>query len=582
MALIGRAIVRIADFTILGMVCCSGGAHPQASDVPDRQPPQPVVSQPNRRAGIHFLRRRPVARLPVSKLAPLYPATDAPEPAPTRNLADAIALAYRSNPGLQARRFDLRATDEGLGLALSELRPTTQLQVTGQYNKTVPGRTTQATRFGALSPIVTSNALNSQFVITQPITTGGKASADIAAANEAIQSGRAGLRAAEGDLLLQTIASYLDVRRDTRELAIRQTNLAQLDATLAEVKARRAAGELTRTDVAEAETQLETAQANANLQRQQLEASRATFSSLVGVDAGVLEPEPPLSHLPSTIDEAFAQADARNPELAQTVLNERASRARISAARAANHPSVSLQGTVGLTGRAYPFYLRNEDQGVTGIATLSIPLTNGGHNGALIGQALDTNSGDRLRIAAARRTMVLNISNAWNEMITARRNLGVQERQVGSARVYYEGSFAEYRAGLRSTFDVLFAQGTLRDAQLALVVAQHDLYVAQAALLRQMGLLEINDIETAITQYDAASDIRHITHRGATPLDPLVRAIDRAERPPARPKRIAGPVMNDAPARFLPATKEPNDEYVTVHPSDVEPAQAKGQNGTGH
>jgi len=275
-------------------------------------------------------RARPVAKIPATKLASLYPVEEAPEPAPTENMADAIALAYRSNPTLQARRYDLRATDENLGLALSELRPTTQLQVTGQYNKTVPGRTTQATRFGAKSSIITSNSLNSQFIVTQPITTGGKASADIDAASDSIRAGRAGLNATEGDLLLQTITAYLDVRSDTRALAIRSANLAQLSATLAEVKARREAGELTRTDIAEAETQLETAQTNTNLQREQLEQSRATYAALVGVNPGNLAPEPPLPQLPATIDEAFDRADQLNPELAQARFTERASRARIS------------------------------------------------------------------------------------------------------------------------------------------------------------------------------------------------------------------------------------------------------------
>lgn len=85
---------------------------------------------------------RPVAKLPARKLAPFYPPPEAREPAPTENLADAIALAYRANPTLQASRYDLRAIDEDLGIARSELRPTTEVQIIGQYDQTVAGRTT--------------------------------------------------------------------------------------------------------------------------------------------------------------------------------------------------------------------------------------------------------------------------------------------------------------------------------------------------------------------------------------------------------------------------------------------------------
>jgi outer membrane protein len=524
--------------------------------------------RPTPRPTGQYYRARPVAKLPRARLAPLVPVAQAPEPAPDTTLADALAQAYRANPTLEARRYDLRATDENLGLALSELRPTSELQVTGQYQKIVPGRTTQATRFGASSPIEVSNSLGAQLIVNQPLSTGGRATADISAAQAGIRAGRAGLRAAEGDLLLQTIAAYLDVRRDTRTLAIRQGNLAQLAATLDEVKARREAGELTRTDVAQAETQLGNAQEQYNLTREQLEQSRATYAALVGVDPGSLAPEPPLPQLPASADEAFAAAEALNPDLAQARFAEAASRQRIAAARAASRPTLSLQGIVGLTGQAVPFYLHNEDQSVTVRGVLTIPLTNGGHNGAAIAQAEDTNGGDRLRIEAARRAMVLAIANAWNQMVTARRNQAVGERQMQSARIFYEGSFAEYRAGLRSTFDVLYAQGTLRDAEIALVAARHDLYVAQAALLRHVGLLEVRDLATGVGLYDASADVRHVERRGAMPWDAGVRGLDRIGKPGTRTRALEQPPALPEPARLAPAAAAPvDDRYVTSSPN---------------
>jgi len=525
-----------------------------------------------RTTGVSFRPLRPVARLPASKLAPFYPQAEVPEPVPTESLADAIALAYRSNPTLLARRYDLRATDENLGVALSELRPTSALQITGQYDKTVPGRTTQAARLGSRSPIITSNTLNSQLIITQPITTGGRASADISAAGAEIRAGRAALRATEGDLLLQTITAYVDVRRDTRALSIRQANLAQLQATLDEVKARREAGELTRTDIAQAETQLTSAQAQFNATRDQLEQSRAVYASLVGVEPGGLALEPPLPQVPPSADAAFDQATQLNPELAQARFNEVASRQKIVAARAATLPTLSLRGTVGLTGQATPYYLRNEDQAVSVQGILTVPLTAGGHTGALISQALNTNSGDRLRIEAARRAMVLRIANAWNQMVTARRNVLVEELQVKSARFYYEGSFEEYRAGLRSTFDVLFAQGTLRDSEIALVSARHDLYVAQATLLRHIGLLEVKSLMTGVDLYDVTGDIRHIEHRGATPWDAPVRAYDRNDRASPKTKALEQPKVLPTSVKIAPLVgPPPPDSYVISTPNVPQP-----------
>jgi outer membrane protein len=527
-----------------------------------------IIGAPSQAQTIGGLQRgRPVARLHAQRLAPFYPLPEWAEPRPTETLADAIALAYRANPILQARRYDLQATDEGLGLALSELRPTTQIQIAGQYDKTVPGRTTQATRFSR-SSIITGNTLSGQIVLDQPLYTGGRASADIAAASADIRAGRALLRATEGDLLLQTITAYLDVRRDTRALGIRTRNLAQLRATLAEVVARREAGELTRTDVAQAETQLGNAETQFNLTREQLEQSRAAYAALVGVDPGVLAPEPPLPQLPASIDIAFDEAAQRNPELAQARFAEVASRQRIIAARALERPTVSLRATAGLNGQGAPFLLRNEDQRFTAQTVLTVPLTAGGRAGAQTAQASATNSADRLRIEAARRAMVRSVADSWNQMVTAGRNVKVAEAQLASARIYYEGTFEEYRAGLRSTFDVLFAQGSLRDTEIGLLSARHDLYVAQASLLRRMGVLEVANITTGVGLYDPTANVRRVEARGSLPWDPLFRAMDRGDRPRADTKAIVQPLPLPVPAAIVgPVGPPPTGDYATEHPN---------------
>ena len=528
----------------------------------------PLLAQgpAKQRAPGQYYRARPVAKLPRAKLAPPLPQADVVEHAPDSSLADAIALAYRANPSLAAKRYDLRATDENLGLALSELRPTSQLQITGQYDKTVPGETSQANRLFATSPIITSNSLGAQLIVNQPLYTGGRASADISAANAAINAGRAGLLAAEGDLLLQTITAYLDVRRDAYTLAIRKGNLAQLAATLDEVKARREAGELTKTDIAQAEVQKNSAEAQYNLTRAQLEQSRASYAALVGVNPGVLAAEPPLPQLPGSVAAAFEQAEALNPDLAQARFAEAASRQKIAAARAANHPTLALQGTLGLNGQGVPFYLRNEDQSASLRGVLTIPLTSGGHNGAAIAQAEDTNSGDRLRIEAARRAMVYAISNAWNQMVTARRNLAIGAAQVQSARVFYEGSFEEYRAGLRSTFDVLYAQGTLRDAEIAEVNARRDVYIAEATLLRQIGLLEVRSLLTGVVAYDPVAHLAHVRRRGAMPWDVPVRAFDRMAKA-GHGVRPLDPPLEQVAVQMAPVMGPPvPDDYISDSP----------------
>jgi len=463
------------------------------------------------------------------------------EPNATDSLAQAIAEAYEGSPALGAQRYDLRVTDGNLGVALSGLRPTAQIQVSGGYDYTDPGRTTQASRPLAdrlNSPYIERNDLGGQLTIDQPLSTGGRALAAIAAAQGDIRAGREALRGSEADLIVDVISAYADVRRDTRTLQIREKNAQILVATLDEVIARREAGELTRTDIAQAQTQLQNAYVQLNGARAQLEQSRAAFTALVGREPGVLAPPPALPFLPQSIDEAFDSADQSNPDLAEAIQAERASRARIAVARADGHPSLSLRGVVATTGPAIPFDRYEEDFSLSGRATLTIPLSAGGRVRAQVHQALDRNSSDRLRIEAARRQMVRNIVSAWNQMITADRNEGVQRTQLEAARIYYEGTFEEYRAGLRSTFDVLYAQNSLRDSEIALLANVRDQYVARAILLRHIGQLEVSKLLTGNALYDPSSHLRAVKRRSALPWDSAVRALDGFGAPAQDQQRL--------------------------------------------
>lgn len=496
------------------------------------------------------------------------PKLDVPsEPAPTETLADALDAAYRSAPALQARRYDLRASDEDYAQALAELRPTVQAQISGSYSKTVPGRTTQADRPLAdrlASPIITTNNAAAEMIVDQPLYTGGKASADAAVAREAIHAGREELRATEGDLFLRVITAYADVRRDSATLALRKASVTQLESTFYEVTARRQAGELTRTDIAQASTQVDAAIATSNLTEQQLQQDRSAFAALVGHDPGILAPEPPLPQLPHSLDAAFDLAQRLNPGLSQAIATERASRARIATAKAEGHPRVSLRGTARLGGQAAPFSLHNEDQEFAGQAVLTIPLWQGGRTSSLVAQARDRNAGDRERIEEARRVMVQSVVDAWNGVATAQRNLVVQQAQLASARVLDEGTFQEYRAGLRSTFDVLFAHGSLRDAEIALVSTQRDLYVAQATLLRQIGLLEARSILSETPLYDPAVNTREAARRNALPFDPALRSLDRVAQPEATQRGLEQPSLPDRKPEMMPATPMPSVTMTTT------------------
>jgi len=459
-------------------------------------------------------------------------------------LADAIAEAYASNPLLNQRRYELRINDDELLAAKAETRASLRAEVSAGYQFIDPGRTTEATRPLAdrlNSPFIRRNDLGGQVVASQPLLTGGRAGALRQAAERDIAAGRQGLRASEGDLLVSVITAYADVRQANRALAIRNVNEKVLERVLDEVIARREAGQLTRTDIAQAEAQLQAARALRSIAEADLDHARAVFATLVGRAPGGLAPEPPLPLVPGSIDEAFNTARQFNPDLAQAIEVERASRARIAVARSGYRPTLAVQGTVGTTGRLSPLRRSEEDFSWTGRATLTIPLFSGGRTAADVENALDRNSADRLGIEVARRQMVQGINDAWNQMVTAMRELDAQEAQLKAARIFYEGTSAEYRQGLRSTFDVLYAQNQLRDTEIAVLASQRDRYVATATLLRRIGQLEAGKILTGTPLYDPSAHFRRVADKAAQPFDAAITALDGIAPASQHQRHLTGP-----------------------------------------
>ena len=477
-------------------------------------------------------------------------------------LAEAIALAYQTNPTLQSQRAQLQGIDEGYVQARVGWGPTVQAQVTGAYTQTKLGKSEQRTaRLSNPNPPddTEQNSGAAELVISQPLYTGGKTTADVRSAEARIRAGREALRGAEGDVILAVIQAYSDVIRDQRSLDVRQTSLQVLVDQLKETEARQRAGEVTRTDVAQAQAQLAAERALYASAQGQLQISRTEYATVVGRNPGELAPEPDLPGIPSDVAQAFDIAEEINPELHQAKHNEEVSRAAVVSARATYRPTLSLRGTLGYTGALAPFDRRNYDRAVTGEAVFNAPLFTSGLDKSLIRQALDQNTSDRISIEAARRTVVQNLANAWNQMQTAKANVIAQDAQVKAAKVAFEGMHIEYRAGERSTLDVLVAEETLRDAELALISARRDDYLAGASVLRTMGRLEVRALMTGVAQYDAAKHFNEVKRAGALPWEGVIAHLDGFAEPDPDQRAIPAPKAGNNPEIVSTARPQADD-----------------------
>jgi outer membrane protein len=475
-------------------------------------------------------------------------------PACAETLADAIALAYDSNPTLQAQRATQRALDENFVQARSGWRPTVTLQgaVTDIESRTpraargvgaidTNGDGVPDTAVPAFGDGVSSRTSGSAgLTFSQPLWTGGRVAAAVSAAEADIMAGRENLRRIEAQILATVIQAYADTRRDQEALRIRQENVAVLQRQLEESNARFEVGEITRTDVAQSQSRLAAAQAQYQSAVAQLAISRANYAAVVGQNPGELAPEPSLAFLlPGNVDDAFTVAEQNSPALRAQEFAEKASRARVAGARAERMPSVSIRTTLGYSGNAAPYDSGLWSRNVQTQATVTVPLFTGGLTSSRVRQSIERNNVDRINIETQRRAVLQTITQFWNQLIAARSNIGSTAEQVRAAKIAAEGTKQEQQVGLRTTLDVLNAEQELRNAELAQVSATRDEYVAASTVLAAMGRLEGKNLIPSVSQYDSKVNFRRLRMTwGWVPWEEPIGIVDRtlAFPPIAQPK----------------------------------------------
>ena len=412
-------------------------------------------------------------------------------PAAADTLREALLAAYRNNPDLNAARADLRVTDEGVEIARANQLPIADL--TSAYNENI---VQVANGFGQ-----PDRQLSVGPTFSVPIYSGGRLTAARRAARARVTAGRADLRGTESALFSRAVAAYLDVQRDEAIVGLNAANVRVLGVAVQATSDRFEIGDLTRTDVAQSRSRLALAQAQLELAQARLIASREGYLQIVGEAPVALAPPPPLPQLPTSVDTATEIALAQNPDLIAARLATEAGRADARVARAARLPQVSANVAAGyvnfLGSIAAPSInvpINQSTFTVQGGLSLNLPLFTGGLNNARIRQAEARTTATAERQIAVERSVIAQTRSAYASWRASLAAIQSNDTAVSAATLSLEGVRAENTVGNRTVLDILNAEQELLNAQVNLVTARRDAYVAGFTLLAAMGMAEAADL----------------------------------------------------------------------------------------
>jgi len=403
-------------------------------------------------------------------------------------LEDALTSAYRNNPNLEDARLVVRAAREDSAQAFAGYLPS--LGVTSTYG--IRHSETEST--GIFGPTTSENELDpvtASVQLQQQIYTGGRREGEVTRARAGIEGARHGLRSTEQQVLLAAVDAYVSVRRDEEILRLRREHVEALERQLAGTRRRLDVGEVSRTDVAQAQTRLSGARAAVARAEADLESSRARYELVVGKPADALAPvEAPAT--PPNLQDAIAMAEHRHPEVLRAISARRAARAQVEIERSALRPQVSV---VGRYDHAQDSSIEDDrSDSASAVAQFSLPLYEGGFARSRVRQGQINVRRSEARIEAQRREVVADVVAAWNALVAGRDIVASAREQVEAATQAVEGAERERGLGLRSTLDVLDAEQERRNAQIGLVSAEAESAFAAYALLASTGALTVETL----------------------------------------------------------------------------------------
>lgn len=430
-------------------------------------------------------------------------------PASGQTLTDTLISAYNTSPVLGAGRARLRETDEGVPRALSGWRPNVSLSA--QAGRTWENLRVYSTNGGTVFEPNARNPYNGYLTVRQSLYAGGRTTADVARAEALVLQDRANLVTTEQTVFLDALGAHVDLVRDRRVVDLLREGVDIFARQLQAVRRRRERGDVTTTDVAQAEARHAQAIADYRAAEGNLEISRANFLRIVGVPAPepLTQPETAAS-LPATLAAAQATAREDNPRVQAAQIALDVGRQDIALAEGERRPAVDL---VGQAGRDEQYSNQVGRDLAQVMVQVTAPLYTGGGTEARIRaakQALSARTGD---YAAA----VLNSDNecarGWYALESNRARIVAVVEQVRAARAAVQGYEAEVRGGTRSVIDQLNAEQDRLNAEVNLVRAQREEIFASYQLLSAIGRLNVPAMNLPTQPYDPTAYYRSVRNK---------------------------------------------------------------------
>jgi outer membrane protein len=422
-------------------------------------------------------------------------------------LPAAQARAYQSNPLLNSERARLRATDENVPSALSGYRPQLAVSLSSglqSVRNLLPGAINpDGTTTQPFAQSANLYPWSAGLTLNQNLFNGFKTGNQVRQAESQVFAGRETLRLVEQNVLLDATIAYVGVLANQGLVEAQRANLQFLRELRATTQRRFDAGDVTPTDVAQAEARLNRGIADLNNAEIALAVARATYAQVIGAPPGqMVQPDPIDRLLPRSREQALAISRGEHPAILTATHDIDTAQRAVNISQAALYPTVNMQASVSRGFQTDPTRGVDRTDQASIVGNVTVPVYDGGVAAAQVRQSKELLGQARILLDRARAQAELAVTAAWVTNEGSRIALNAAQSEVQAAETAVAGVQREAQAGQRTTLDVLNSQQDLTAARSRLIVAQRDRVVASYTLLSAIGRLNRVRLALATPDYD--------------------------------------------------------------------------------
>mgnify|MGYP006282541693 CR=1 FL=1 len=416
-------------------------------------------------------------------------------PLKAETMSGALSKAYRSSPELNAQRADVRATDENLPAAKGGFRP--NIYSTGNW-----GFLNQHLSLGSASQSSQTHPGGINLVVNQNLFNGFRDLNGINRAEFQIKQSQQLLRNSEASVLSAAAAAYMKVLRDTSIVLLRTDAVEALELQLSSTQIRLDRGEVSRTDVSQAQSALAQGRGDLSVARASLLGSQAVFKQLIGETPKQLTPARAIDGLiPRSLPESLKIADREHPLILAANFSIEAAELSAQIAKGQLLPTLNLVGTWSRA-QDYSAVAREYNTNASIVAQLNVPIYEAGIGYAQSRQAIEKLSQTRILADQQRMQIHMTIESFWANRDAIRETIKAASDQVEASEATLNGVREEAKFGERTTQDILYAQQLLTNSRVGLINTQHDRVVISYNLVAAIGRLSAESLNLAVEKYD--------------------------------------------------------------------------------